>query len=468
MRIEDGLKKIASERLISFHMPGHKNGRLVSSFFANPFLYDITEIPGADNLHEPREIIKNTQEALRRYYGSQKSYILVNGSTSGIYAAVMASASPGETLIVSRESHRSIYSALMLGGIQASYIYPESDDHSGANLEVTLEKVKEAFEKTPGAKGLVITSPTFLGILSPVREIADYLHGLDKILIVDEAHGAHLKMMGQNHQGSLCQGADLVIHSLHKTLPVLTQGSALHLNSHRVDQDKLESLLNIHQTSSPSYVIMASLDLGLKLMEEEGDVLGKALLNHIDDFKTAMAGHPYLQLLTHPSQDLTRLVLVNRRGKRTDFNRLETLLRKEYRIQAEYSYDKGLVLITGIANTREDFTALSDALWAVDFEKLINPRDYGTIKYIRPDGRKSLREAFYSRLTWVPLSKAEGLASARMIIPYPPGIPLIVPGEVFSGAVIERIHQMIALEYNVLGIKEKNRLVSVAVIEEEN
>jgi arginine/lysine/ornithine decarboxylase len=468
MRIHEGLERIARENLISFHMPGHKKGRLVSDSLKEIYRHDITEIPGADNLHEATGIIRASQEALRDYYGSLKAYFLVNGSTSGLYAAIMATARPSETLIVSRESHRSIYSALMLGGINARYLYPEIDPVAGACQEVTLEKVREAFERYPEAKGLVLTSPTFLGILSPVKEIAAYLHGLDKVLIVDEAHGAHLKMMGQNHQSSIFAGADLVIHSLHKTLPVLTQGSALHLNSDRIDRERLEELLNIHQTSSPSYVLMDSMDEGLRIMEEEGQTLGRALMGHIRKFEAGLQGHPCLKLMTHPWRDLTRLVLINGEKATIDFNRLESVLRKEYGIQAEYSYDKGLVLITTIANTQGDFDGLMKALWAIDFSQLLNTGEYGTIKYIRPEKNLSLREAFYRDKQWIPLSKARGYTAARMIIPYPPGIPLIAPGEIFSSDIIERIHEMAGFNYNILGIKEEDHHHWVAVVKEEN
>ncbi|MBN2259027.1 MAG: aminotransferase class I/II-fold pyridoxal phosphate-dependent enzyme [Clostridiales bacterium] len=468
MRILDGLNQIKDENLISFHMPGHKNGRLLSFYFSEILKYDITEIPGADNLHQPVEMIKGTEDVISEYFHSIKSYIVVNGSTAGIYSAVMAVAKAGEQLIISRECHRSVYSALLLGGITAEYIYPEMDESSGAYKPIALEQVKAQMNRFPKAKGLVITSPTYFGLISPIKEIADYLHSIDKVLIVDEAHGAHLKISPLLPTPAIDNGADIAVQSFHKTLPALTQASVLHLNSHRIDKKRLERLLQIHQTSSPSYLIMASIDASMMIVKEKGKTLIDELLINIRNFERNLEGNDYLKVLKYENViiDPTRLVLINKYNKKIDFNELETVLRSEYQIQVEYSYDKGIVLIPSIANVENDFILLFNALNSIEFEKLLIDEHYGTIEHEKPIQRISVRDAFYRTSEIIDFTDSVKRISAEFIIPYPPGVPMLVPGEVIDASMIRKILNMKEWGFNILGLEgtDKNK---IAVIEEE-
>ncbi|MCK5764042.1 MAG: hypothetical protein KAH05_07975 [Clostridiales bacterium] len=468
MRILEGLKRISDENLISFHMPGHKNGRLLSSYFSEYFKYDITEIPGADNLHNPIGMIKKTEEMISEYYASDKSYIIVNGSTAGIYSAVMVITKPGDKLIISRECHRSVYSALILGGIEAEYIYPEIDSKSGAINAINVEVVKENFMKYPEAKGMVLTSPTYLGVISPIKEISEYLHSIGKVLIVDEAHGAHLKATTLLPDDSISQGADISIQSFHKTLPALTQASVLHLNSKRVDRKKLESLLRIHQTSSPSYLIMASIDAAMNIMIDNGETLSDNLLDIINEFNENLESHKYLKRMTMKNSvlDPMRIVLVNKENRKIDFHQLEMILRRDYHIQVEYAYDKGIVLIPSIANTSEDFLKLSKALDSISFENLIIMVQCDTIEYVKPVKRMSIRDAFYSESKDVNITDSSKQVASEFIIPYPPGVPLLVPGEEIDSSIIQFVLQLNELGFNILGLVGEKK-EKIAVIEED-
>lgn len=468
MRILEGLKRISDENLISFHMPGHKNGRLLSSYFSGYLKYDITEIPGADNLHNPVGMIKETEEMISEYYDSDKSYIIVNGSTAGIYSAVMAIANPSDKLIISRECHRSVYSALILGGIEAEYIYPEIDSKSGAIKAINVEVVKEKFIKCPEAKGMVLTSPTYLGVVSPIKEISEYLHSIGKVLIVDEAHGAHLKSSKLLPDDSISQGADVSIQSFHKTLPALTQASVLHLNSKRVNRKKMESLLRIHQTSSPSYLIMASIDAAMNLMADNGETMSENLLNIINEFNENLENHKYLKRMTIKNSilDPMRIVLIDKGNKRVGFHQLEMILRSDYRIQVEYAYDRGIVLIPSIANTREDFLVLSRALDSISFDNLIIASRCDTMEYVRPVKRMSIRDAFYSESEDVNIRDSSKRTASEFIIPYPPGVPLLIPGEEIDNSMIHLVLQLNEKGVNVLGLSGEIK-DNIAVIKED-
>ncbi len=456
MGILKQLYQISEENLISFHMPGHKNGRLLSSYFSDILKCDITEIPGADNLHDPREAIKETQTQISDFYGSNKSYILVNGSTAGIYSAVMSVCNPFDKILISRESHRSVYSALLLGGIASEYVYPECDESSGVIKSVKLTDIQAIIEKDDAINAVLITSPNYYGVMSDIESISNYLHSKGKLLIVDEAHGAHLELSESLPSTAVRNGADIVIQSFHKTLPALTQSAAIHINSERVNRQRLEQLLAIHQTSSPSYLIMASIDAALDIAINQGEKLTYDLLLNITEFEKSIEKNLYIQRYKADKHvydyDPCRIVLVNKGSNSINFNDLEEVLRKDYHIQIEYSFAGGMILIPSIANIENDFKALTKALNEIDFEKLINMAQYGTMEYVKAELELNIRDAFYGENEEVLLKNAFNRISSDFIIPYPPGVPIIVPGEMISHLVIERIMQMAKCNTKIIGI----------------
>ncbi len=456
MRLNEALHLIREEKLISFHMPGHKNGRLLSSYFSDWMGYDLTEIPGTDNLHNPSSCIRDSEKKLSQYHQSIESHIIVNGSTAGLYAAINSICSPDDELIITRESHRAVYSAMMLGGIVGHYIYPKIDNRSGSPLPVELDQIKEMVKRYPDSKGVVLTSPNYHGILCDIRGVGEWLHKRNKILIVDEAHGAHLRLHPALPESAVTCGADLVVQSYHKTLPALTQSAVIHINSDRIDRRKVRQLLQMHQTSSPSYLIMVSVDDALDIAINRGEELMSRLLGNIKAFSEEIERHSFLDLLKPSKQgmicDPTRLVLIDRLPCKVDFNGLEDILRKQYHIQVEYSYAQGIVLIPTIANTKEDFTALINALFSIDFEELSNVREYDTIEYEHPEVAYTLRDAFYISKEDVELYNATGRVSGEFVIPYPPGVPLIVPGEIISKQLLERINQLSRFGTQIIGI----------------
>ena len=257
MNLYDRLLQYQSSEMYPFHMPGHKRRK---DDFANPFFIDITEIEGFDNLHHAEGILKDAQDRAAALYHSEETYFLVNGSTCGILAAVSACTARGGKILMARNCHKAAYHAAYLRGLDIEYLYPEKEDIFGINGGIHEDIVEKALEEFQDIQAVMITSPTYDGVVSNVEKIAQIVHRKGIPLIVDEAHGAHFGFHEYFPKSSVEMGADLVIHSLHKTLPSLTQTALLHVNGNRVDRECLRKFLDIYQTSSPSYVFMAGMD----------------------------------------------------------------------------------------------------------------------------------------------------------------------------------------------------------------
>ncbi|MFC2662295.1 MAG: aminotransferase class I/II-fold pyridoxal phosphate-dependent enzyme, partial [Eubacterium sp.] len=283
--LQDYLLRHAESRPVRFHMPGHKGKRLYDRFGYHGFLRnfideDITEIPGADDLFQQTGVLKDLSERYRKLYKCRQSYPLVNGSSCGLIAAILASVPRGAGILIARNCHKSVFNGADLAGAEAEYIYPEIEEDFGIAGEVRPEKVREGLEHHPDAAAVVVTSPNYYGIQSNIREIADVVHEYGKILIVDQAHGAHLpffqalKESGEQVdfrcESAEQQGADLVISSLHKTMASFGQTALLNLCGDRVSPDDLLLALQKTQTSSPSYLLMASMDINADILEKHG------------------------------------------------------------------------------------------------------------------------------------------------------------------------------------------------------
>ncbi len=293
MNLYDRLLQYQSSEMYPFHMPGHKRRK---DDFANPFLIDITEIEGFDNLHHAEGILKDAQDRAAALYHSEETYFLVNGSTCGILAAVSACMTRGGKILMARNCHKAAYHAAYLRGLDIEYLYPEKEDIFGINGGIHEDIVERALEEFQDIQAVMITSPTYDGVVSNVEKIAQIVHRKGIPLIVDEAHGAHFGFHEYFPKSSVEMGADLVIHSLHKTLPSLTQTALLHVNGNRVDRECLRRFLDIYQTSSPSYVFMAGMDSCVCLLEKRGGELFESLRRNLEVFykQTESLGCIYL------------------------------------------------------------------------------------------------------------------------------------------------------------------------------
>ena len=253
------LNEYSESDFYGMHMPGHKrNEKMMENDL--PYKIDITEIDGFDDLHHADGIIREAQERAARLYGADETHFLVNGSTVGILSAIMGVTDKGDQILVARNCHKSVYHAIYLNELEPVYVYPEYDEKTGLNGEVKADEIALLLEKNPNIKAVMIVSPTYDGVVSDVKKIAEVAHAHEIPLIVDEAHGAHFGFDPYFPKNANENGADIVIHSVHKTLPSLTQTALLHINGTFVNREKVRMYLHMLQSSSPSYVLMASID----------------------------------------------------------------------------------------------------------------------------------------------------------------------------------------------------------------
>ncbi|MDR0491449.1 MAG: aminotransferase class I/II-fold pyridoxal phosphate-dependent enzyme, partial [Oscillospiraceae bacterium] len=270
----DKLAKYATGEVYPMHMPGHKRNADFSSGL--PYNIDITEISGFDDLHEPRGVLRDTSRLAASIYGSDRAFMLINGSTVGILAAIGALAKRGEKVLVAKYSHRSVHNAITLFGLNPVYLKQETDETSGVACDIAATDVELSLQTNPDIKLVVVTSPTYEGVISDIHSIAATVHRRGLPLLVDSAHGAHLGFSPMFRHSAVGADADVVVMSLHKTLPALTQCSLLHVSGNLADADEIARMLCVLQTSSPSYVLMASIDRCLNLLASDSAALFSA------------------------------------------------------------------------------------------------------------------------------------------------------------------------------------------------
>ncbi len=263
-----------------FHMPGHKRRALP---FPNPYTIDITEIDGFDNLHHAEGLIREAEERAAKLYGADRSYYLVNGSTCGLLAAICAAARRGDKVLAARNCHKAVYHAISMQGLAAEFLYP-AITRGDLQGQITAAQVEEALTKHPDIAVVILTSPTYEGIVSDVAAIAACCHAHGAALIVDEAHGAHFGFGAGFPENAVRLGADAVIMSLHKTLPSFTQTALLHCNGTRIDPGRVARYLGVYETSSPSYLFMAGMDACIDLLREQGAELFAEYRRRLDAF----------------------------------------------------------------------------------------------------------------------------------------------------------------------------------------
>lgn len=448
------LKQYGSSDYYPLHMPGHKRH---ISHFGDPFAIDITEIDGFDNLHHAQGILLEAQKRAAQLYGAEESFYLVNGSTCGILAAVSAATQRGDTVLMARNCHKAVYHAVFLNGLHAEYLYPEADMERGINGSILPEQVRRTLEGQEAQRisAVVITSPTYDGVVSDIRRIAAEVHRAGAVLIVDEAHGAHFPMHEYFPETSLACGADLVINSLHKTMPALTQSALLHVQGSRIDRERLRQYLGIYQTSSPSYVLMAAMDRCVGLMQDRGEELFAVFTERLEKMRLELGKMKRLYLVTGKESELSAFdydrskVLISTERCVYSGRELAEILRDEYHLEVEMDAPEYVTAIMTVSDTQEGFDRLTRALLEVDRELTETPK---TMRKIKQQGHrwiKTLRSlpknkevmtieaAANSEAHAVWLRESAGCISAEFVYLYPPGIPLLVPGEQITQELLE-------------------------------
>ena len=438
------LERYRASDFYPFHMPGHKRNM---AHFDDPFSIDITEIDGFDNLFHAEGILMEAQNRAARLYRAEETYYLVNGSTCGILAAVSSSVSRGGRILMARNSHKAAYHAAFLNGLHVSYLYPEADMSRGINGSISPQQVEESLRSHSDIKAVLITSPTYDGVVSDIRAIAEAVHRAGAVLIVDEAHGAHFPMHPYFPQPSLACGADIVINSLHKTLPSMTQTALLHVQGPWADRIKLKKYLGIYQSSSPSYVLMAGMDACICLLQKQGRELFDTYTQRLEKLRGSLSRMQHLHLVDGTEKELSAYdfdcskVLISTEHTGWNGPEFSALLRQEYHLEMEMEAEHYVTAITTVADTQEGFDRLETALLELDERagRCLNdtdgcedrPDSHPDYSWLHTPGEEilTIEEAENSVQRCIPLAESGGRISGEFVYLYPPGIPLFVPGE---------------------------------------
>ncbi|MFC5648867.1 aminotransferase class I/II-fold pyridoxal phosphate-dependent enzyme [Paenibacillus solisilvae] len=452
----EALIQLYQSKAVSFHVPGHKYGQMLrqlpgetysnTQFFQSIMNIDVTELAGTDDLHAPSGVIAQAQQLAARCFGAEETFFLVGGSTSGNIAMLLAVCEPGDQIIVQRNAHKSVLNGLALAGAQALFIMPQTDPFSGLEAAVELTVVEEALKRYPDAKGVFLTNPSYYGLSVDLEPYAALLHRYDKLLLVDEAHGAHYGLHPDFPTSALQAGADAVVQSTHKTLSALTMGAMLHVQGERIDRTALRYALRMIQSSSPSYPIMASLDIARAQVDTMSPSMFKDGLEAAALFKqwvreesavfdTIESWH---ESELNVRMDPLRVVLKDVTGTYTGFELLERL--QEYGCWAEMADSKTIVLIFGLAALEEDVERLKEALSAIALcIPLEKRKQLGAAIRLTDQVCKISEPVVLSRrplnkslVEIINLSESVGRKAAEAVIPYPPGIPIVYTGEIIS------------------------------------
>lgn len=436
-----------------FHMPGHKRNK--DFIFEDLLDLDMTEISGLDNLHNPTGIIKEAQQNCANIFQCKHSFFVVNGASSAVMAAVFSVCSENDPIIVMRNSHKSLYNTLELSGAQPFYLYGQNV--FGINYGISYEELEKLLSEKTDAKAVFITSPNYEGFCLDIKKISEIVHRYKKILIVDEAHGSHFIFHDKFPMSAIKSGADIVINSLHKTLPCLTQSAVLHINSDCVDVDRVKKYLSIFQTTSPSYIFMSIIDKTLRNISEPE--FYNSYVKKLVKVRDFLSEYKVFHLLNENdvrkfgfnNLDISKLTFLLNTWENID---IEKILRDEFALQIEMRGQSHFIALSTIADTDLGFEMLMSAITNIEkrFEyKKLNCCIESSIKLKTV---LSLKQTMDKNKKSVELEKSLGRISADYIIPYPPGIPLIVPGEMITNEVIDFVRVCLSKNLNILGVNK--------------
>ena len=481
-----------------YHMPGHKR-RLKTDTMRELAQIDITEIDGFDNLHDAQGILRSVQEEAAVVYGAEESFFLVNGSTAGILSAISSVVSPGGKILMVRGAHKSAYHAAYLRDLQIAYLWPGVHPLFGCNLPATAKEVEEALQQTPDVQAVFIVSPTYEGLAADVKSIAEAAHKRNIPLIVDEAHGAHLGFDGRWPESSVKQGADLVIQSLHKTLPAPTQTAILHVNRKLVDRCGLRIFLGIYQTSSPSYIFMAAMEDAIATTSANREKLFGDFWEYWKGMTEKLSTCRNLIFLKEENSDPGKLAVMDKTGF-LDGEQLYEMLLHKYHLQPEMTAGRYVLAMFTVGDTKEGYERLTKALLEIDEyitaerkqrtqEKLMESNELSAGAHGTADAATQPAEgnrmadavtpvciqkrtqavigigrAWDAPKEWVLLKDAEGKTAGEYVNLYPPGSPIIVPGEIFTKDILTEIAAYRQQGFHVQGVKEIDNDIYVSTI----
>ena len=469
----DKLKKNRDSGNYPYHIPGHKR-RPFGDLSQELCGIDITEIDGFDDLHQPTGILAQLQQQAAGLYGAEESFYLVNGSTSGVLSAISAALPQGGHILMARNCHKSAYHGIYLRNLKVTYLYPPVLTGYDIFDVISPEQLQTALEAELEIGAVLIVSPTYEGRIADIHRIAEIVHERNIPLIVDEAHGAHLGLTGEGPKNSCQAGADLVIHSVHKTLPALTQAALLHVNGTRIDRERLRRFLRIYQTTSPCYILMASVDNALHFIEQEGcETFSRFAENYgnmLEDLQTCK----HLRVLPWEKgkQDLGKLVISVKDTAMTGKELYDTLLQR-YGLQLEMAAESYALAMFTINDGQEAYERMTMALSEIDHELDQRKRAeaLGTFKqdamlFTKPIGKIPLTKAWDMDTEELELIECAGCCAGEFINLYPPGVPVLVPGEEITEELCVRIQGWIDSGLTVQGVERHKGKIYIKILKE--
>lgn len=475
--LTERLKEYSESDFYPFHMPGHKRNGKESYYkhFPEAYAVDITEIEGFDNLHHPEGILKDSMEWAARLYGVDQTYYLVNGSSCGILSAIFGSTSYGGTILMSRNCHKSAYHGVILNHLKTHYIYPQIIPEFGLQGGLLPEDVERMLKSDKKIQAVLVVSPTYDGIVSDIEAIAKLTHRYHIPLIVDEAHGAHFPYGEGFPVSALTLGADVVIQSLHKTLPSFTQTAIMHVRKGYVDQEKIDRYVSMFQSSSPSYLLLAGIENCIRWMHETGRERMEEFYALVTGIRERLGEMKCLRLLpvdlagsygiydVDPSK-----VLVSCAGTGMNGSELKDQLRRQYHLEMEMCGPDYVTALCSVADTEDGLNRLCGAYLEIDkkLEDSINAQDTnrrsGTAdrtnlinKLSAPESTMGIAEALDAPFKCARLEESAGKIIGEFIYLYPPGIPIVAPGEKLTEEMISLILKYKEMGLPVQGLDDK-------------
>lgn len=462
------LLEYVNKGVIPFHVPGHKNGAGIEKEFKeflgdNVFKIDVTLLKLVDSLHHPKGVIKEAQELAADAYGSDACFFSIQGTSAAVQAMILTVVGEGEKIIVPRNVHKSVTTGIIMSGAIPIYMKPEFNKRLGIAQGVTPETVAETLSKHPDAKAVLIINPTYYGVATDIKKITNIVHSYNKPLIVDEAHGPHLGFNDKLPLSAMSAGADMCAQSTHKIIGSLTQSSLLHVKKERIDVRRVQQVLNIIQTTSPSYILMASLDCARKQIALEGKkLLDRAIelsnyargeVNNVKGlycFGRDIIGEPGVFTI-----DPTKITISCRELGITGYQ-LDNILSERYGILVELSDLYNVLAVGSLGDTKENIDKLIKALKEISLEYIKQKNkqpDFIDIPAI-PKAALTPREAFTAKKTSISLKNSAGKISGEFLMAYPPGIPILCPGEVITKDIIEYTEELKATGLYVQGTED--------------
>lgn len=482
------MKEYAGDGALAFHTPGHKQGlgahRLLRELLtAEGLRQEVSLMEELDDLHQPESCIKAAEELAAELWGAVDTMFMINGTTGAIHAMLLGALSPGDKVLLPRNVHRSVVGGVILAGAVPVYIRPETDSRLGIAMGMSLSEVQAAIAAHPDARALLAVYPTYYGYCCDLQAMAEAVHKAGMLLLVDEAHGAHLRFSHELPSQAIELGADIAAQSTHKLLGSLTQTSMLHVGSSRVDKSRLRQAAGLLQSTSPNQLLLVSLDIARLQMAEEGrERMGEAVrlsrwlrreINQINGLSSP--GEEICR--SGPSSgaaafDCTK-VTVHLAGLAIDGLAAELVLRHQYKVQCELSDPNNLLFIISMADNEGTAAALLAALKGLAAEYVLTGEGQKAFVPVgndvgdqpQPVQRINPREAFFAPFCRVKLAEAVGAAVAETVAFYPPGVPLLCPGEEITAEIISYIRRCQSLGMRLSGPAD-GRLETIRVIAE--